>query len=908
MKRKIFLFNVIILMCIANLTVSAEQSPADRLPDGAIARFSPGASVYTVAFSPNGQLLASGGNDNAIILWNTTSNLELKTLIGHKDWVKSVAFSPNGQMLASVAMDGSFKLWEVSTGINFTSRKQDDRMESVAFSLHGDMLATSGHIDGFIDLWTVSKKQVRHANRIGGHLSAVSSIAFSPDGKMLASGGDDDTLRLWNVDERSEIKSITEHSNDVRSVVFSPDGKTLASGSKDGTVKLLEVPSGDVIATLEHDYVESVAFSPDGEVLASAGAGYTIKLWSASSHAELASLKGHGSGVTSVVFSPDGKTLSSGSRDGTVLIWDLSYFNIKSNPIIPLRENEDTLVVKESDNSTVEFLPEAAEPNVTENENLLPRQDTTPPAISLDVPTTGFIQANADQFTVQGSVTDDNGVDEVRINNLKATVLKDGTFTTVVQLSEGENLIRVTTTDTSGNTSTNQFIIRKSEKPSPSLIFDATPPTIIILSPAERVRHLTIGQLIVQCSVTDNNGIDEVEINGRKAAVIEDGTFTTVVQLSEGENLIRVTATDTSGNMGTNQFTIIGEKPSPLPDTIGPDIRILYPDTNVTRGVKAKIRLTESFTDVSGTVTDPSGIAEVKINGVETRIIGDDFRTTVQLDYGDNQIKVAATDTWGNESEEGIIIFREGYVRKGTDYALLFAVESYDYWPDLMSPLYDAEAIREDLQNIYDFQVELIHNPTRERILETLLRYGTKQYTDEDQMLIFFAGHGHFNPGFREGYLVARDTRKPEDDITMGSYLSHSEFRNIINRMSCKHIFLLLDTCYSGTFDQRIAMRGEAEDVSRPLSYADIEEKLKYKTRWYLTSGGKEQVPDGGRGHSPFAHELLEALRSRGGIDGILTIDEVLRYLRKLDNPKPRASGFGNNKPGSDFLFIEKRQ
>ena len=223
-----------------------------------------------------------------------------------------------------------------------------------------------------------------------------------------------------------------------------------------------------------------------------------------------------------------------------------------------------------------------------------------------------------------------------------------------------------------------------------------------------------------------------------------------------------------------------------------------------------------------------------------------------------------------------------------------------------MSPLFDAQAIGEDLRKIYGFQVELIHNPTKKNIREALLRYAKQEYTSEDQLFIFFAGHGHFNKTLREGYLVAEDTQHPAIDIIMDTYLSHSEFRNLIDRMSCKHIFLALDTCYSGTFDQRIAMRGEAEDMFKTLLNEDIERKQTYTTRWYLTSGAKEQVPDGGKGHSPFAHKLLEALRSKGGIDNILTIDEVLSYLKKLDNPKPRASEFGSNEPGSDFLFIAK--
>ena len=104
MKRKILLFNVMFLVYLTNATVSDGQSSEARLPDGAIARFNPGASVYTVAFSPDGQLLASGGADNAVILWDVPRQAEIRTLIGHGDWVKSVAFSPDGQLLASVAM------------------------------------------------------------------------------------------------------------------------------------------------------------------------------------------------------------------------------------------------------------------------------------------------------------------------------------------------------------------------------------------------------------------------------------------------------------------------------------------------------------------------------------------------------------------------------------------------------------------------------------------------------------------------------------------------------------------------------------------------------------------------------------------------------------------------------------
>ena len=794
MKCKISLFNVIFLICTAGLIPSNTTPADDHLPNGVIERFNQGASVYTVAFSPDGNLIASGGDDNAVILWDVSRRSDIRTLIGHDDWVRSVAFSPDGRLLASVAMDGSLKLWDVSSGINVTSRKQSDRMEAVAFSLNGEMFATCGHIDGFIDLWSLSKKRISHTNRISGHRSAVSSISFSPDGLMLASAGDDDTVKLWNVADRSEIKSIAEHSSDVRSIAFAPDGKMLASGSKDNTIKLLEIPSGNALATLEHDYVESIAFSPDGQTLASAGADHTVKLWSTASRSELASLRGHHSGVTSVVFSPDGQLLASGSRDRTVLLWDLSYFNIESAPITKLAKKQKVLEVEESEDPPTTILTEETEATVSETESSRLRPDTTPPTISLNRSITDGMRVDTHRFTVQGKVTDDNGVDEIRVNGRKARVLENGVFTAAIQLSKGENSIRVTAGDTSGNIDTNQFIIvRGSKRESPIPRSDLIPPTITIISPPERVWHVTTDWFTVQGSVTDDDGINEVRVNDIEAEISEGNIFTGTVPLVYGENSIRVVARDTSGNMDTNEFIIRRENPPPLLDTTGPDIRILYPVASVTRGVKAKIYTTEAFTRVSGTVTDTSGVAEVEVNGTEVQVTGDNFDTTVPLNYGDNQIGVTATDTRGNEAKKKIIVFREDYRRKGKDYALLFAVETYTHWNNLGNPVFDATAIQQDLKDIYGFQTELVHNPTRSGYsLLPLREYAQKAvYTEEDQLFIFLCWTWATLIGRSKHGLPCRSRHKEclkIDTEKMQLPLPFSVSRNIIDRMSCKHI------------------------------------------------------------------------------------------------------------------------
>jgi hypothetical protein len=156
-----------------------------------------------------------------------------------------------------------------------------------------------------------------------GHTHWVGSVAFSPNGKFLASGGWDETVKLWSVSDGSLVRTLKEHTYSVSSVAFSPDGELLASGSSDKTIKLWGVSDGRLVHTLEGhtDWVWSVAFSPDGEFLASGSSDKTIKLWRVSDGSLVRTLEGHTDSVRSVAFSPDGELLASGSDDNTIRLW-----------------------------------------------------------------------------------------------------------------------------------------------------------------------------------------------------------------------------------------------------------------------------------------------------------------------------------------------------------------------------------------------------------------------------------------------------------------------------------------------------------------------------------------------------------------------------------------------------------
>lgn len=285
--------------------------------------------VYSVAFSPDSLLLASGScvssgspqacDQGEIRLWRVNTGQFERPLRGpDRAWILALAFHPKKQLLASSSEQ--VYLWEFQTGRLLRTLPGHLEVQTVAFSPDGKLLA-SGDLRA-VQLWEVEAGTLVRTLEVP---RGVYEVAFSPDGKLLAAalGPPDNAVRIWEVSSGQLVRVLQDHTSFVYAVAFSSDGRLLASASDDTTVRLWDVASGELIRTLSRHTlpVTSVAFSSKGGVLASGSSDTTIHLWDVKMGNLLRTLRGHSAPILAVAFSLDGKLLASASADQTVRLW-----------------------------------------------------------------------------------------------------------------------------------------------------------------------------------------------------------------------------------------------------------------------------------------------------------------------------------------------------------------------------------------------------------------------------------------------------------------------------------------------------------------------------------------------------------------------------------------------------------
>ncbi|GHB77172.1 hypothetical protein GCM10010377_79410 [Streptomyces viridiviolaceus] len=292
-------------------------------------------------FSPDGGTIATGGDQGKVLLWDARTRRKIDELRVHRSndgaWPSHLAFSPDGTTLAvtvigfraSKSDQSEVQLWDVRERRRTATLKgHTGQVTSLAFSPDGTMLAT-GASDATARLWDV--RGHRSLATLPGHSGTVWTVAFSPDGRILASGGQDRSIWLWDVEERTAVTVLNSHTGQVNALAFSPDGTMLATGASDATVRLWDMRVGQPLATIAVDSsvpqtvisTPRAAYSPDGKVLAVSDDTGAVRLYDARTRRTLGRLTGHSGKVSSVRFSPDGRFVAASSHDSpAVILWD----------------------------------------------------------------------------------------------------------------------------------------------------------------------------------------------------------------------------------------------------------------------------------------------------------------------------------------------------------------------------------------------------------------------------------------------------------------------------------------------------------------------------------------------------------------------------------------------------------
>jgi tetratricopeptide (TPR) repeat protein len=731
----------------------------------------------------------------------------------------------------------------------------DGTITAIALSSTGAQLAVATS-SGVVFVWS---GQTTPPSKLTLSPSFITSLAFSADDSLLASGGT--AVNVWNTKSWQIARAGFSAQSWVTALAFNPKTGDLATADFDGTVQILDA-GGKVDNTYiaAAGAVMALSYSQSGSLLATAGTDGLVKVWRRREDPPMAVLA-QNSPIRSICFSPNEAILAVSSDDRSVSTWNISSARILRTLTL---ENGYGRRMNFADDHQLEIGIQSSAPQHLRSLFIL--------AVA------GRAEDNDQSQAARGKVVSFADAVEARgrgnFGRIERKVLLDPEANLESVRSAVERWMLLMQPQ-------DEFVlfysggVEQTER-APGLRFSAGK----ALSTEQLGHWLEAFPARNQFVVLDADHADEMQDELRRLLKPDQRSK----DLDKRERLfIARKGPDSGPQAGQDSFA------SAVVDGLKGQADEAPKDDRVTAS-ELQSYLYRRLLPSSG------GQSRAAID-----LDGDDFVLTETAQANRSVLRGSqVVDTSAAANSE--VVFQ-----KHRDYALLIATDNYDAWPQLSNPIQDAQAIADTLRDTYGFQVELLKNPKQLEIYQALARYNQKDYQAGDQLLVFVAGHGDFDRDAGEGFIVASDSKLPKDDPARGTFIPHARLRNYIDNLKVKHVLVVMDVCFGGTFDRKLSEAGARGGMYEKLPIEELFlQRDKWPTRKFITSGGETYVPDGEPGHhSPFVKNFLEEIRNPSGSPSYLTFADLLASVGST-NPVPVWGTWGQDEAGSDFFLISK--
>jgi hypothetical protein len=435
--------------------------------------------IYQAAYDPTGEFITTTGSDNNIIIWNASSGIIYRTLVGLKKRPNQAVFSGDGKQLFSAGEDGLITTWDPSLmRITGTASGHTGAIKALAINPAGTLLASGGE-DRVVRVWSVDSGRLALVYELKGHKKGITTLAFSPKGNWLVSGGADRKLIMWDMKSGGMVKEVEAHAGWVRYVRYSPDGTQLCSGGDDNLIRIWDAKDLTEIRVLKGHtgWVQTLAYTPSGNYIISGGHDATVRIW----NVETGTMVGVSDKLEQIVLSVDASPVKNDFISSCLLSEHLRIWanEFEEAPLARVKSDEPQGPVDREQPSDLEQPPGRETVPVTATEATIAGEQGGDPGTGGDVPQVvlfsptlkdGRVVHNGTSILIIGKAEGAGGIQTVLINRQRAALSDAGVFQLEIPLSKGENPVELVAVSFKGKMSRTEMVIQCTSEAAPDAV------------------------------------------------------------------------------------------------------------------------------------------------------------------------------------------------------------------------------------------------------------------------------------------------------------------------------------------------------------------------------------------------------------------------------------------------------